>query len=88
MSARGVRALSSLSHGVTQRHHSTAKARNRFRLHVSLSVKYIEGCQKRIPLQKWLTWFIMTINKDNYNKSCVNFVLAYRYLCVSTNKNV
>ena len=32
-------------------------------------------CQKKSPLQKWLTWFIMTVNKENVNKSCV-FVLA------------
>ena len=31
--------------------------------------------KKRSSLQKWLTWFIMTINKENVNKSCV-FVLA------------
>ena len=36
----------------------------------------IQGvAKKRSPLQKWLTWFIMTINKENVNKSCV-FVLA------------
>ena len=27
------------------------------------------------PHQKWLTWFIMTIGKENVDKSCV-FVLA------------
>ena len=44
---------------------------------------YIQGiAKKKSPLQKWLTWFIMTMNKENINKSCV-FVLTYRYLCVS-----
>ena len=33
------------------------------------------GCQKKSPLQKWLTWFIMTMNKENVNKSFV-FVLT------------
>ena len=47
---------------------------------------HIQGvAKKRSPLQKWLTWFIMTINKENGNKSCV-FVL-YRYLCVRTSIN-
>ena len=41
--------------------------------------------KKRSPVQKWLTWFIMTKNKDNVHKSCV-FVL-HRYLCVSTSIN-
>ena len=41
--------------------------------------------KKRSPLQKWHTWFIMAINKENVDKSCV-FVL-HRYLCVRTNNN-
>ena len=26
------------------------------------------GAKKRSPLQKWLTWFIMAINKENVNQ--------------------
>ena len=46
---------------------------------------YAGGCQKkRSPLQKWLTWFMMTINKENVNKSCVFVPHSYRYLRLRT----
>ena len=36
----------------------------------------IQGvAKKKSPLQKWLTWFIRTMNKENVNESCV-FVLT------------
>ena len=36
--------------------------------------------KKKSPLQKWLTWFTMTMNKENVNKSYV-FVLTWVPVC-------
>ena len=39
------------------------------------------GGQKKVaPHQKWLTWFIMAINKGNINKSYV-LVLVWLAVC-------
>ena len=42
---------------------------------------YTGGGQKKVaPHQKWLTWFIMAINKRNINKSYV-LVLVWLAVC-------
>ena len=36
--------------------------------------------KKKSPLQKFFTWFTMTINEGNVNESCV-FVLTWVLVC-------
>ena len=47
--------------------------------------QYTGGCQKKGAPFKNGSWFIMTINKENVNKSCV--FVPHRYLCVRTSTN-